>query len=233
MPRLYRQYTATVLKETRCSHCGQVADKYIEYDPVLVLLDLVLLNRQAIRHILYNTAFRHYWKLCVVMVLIEGYVTYCGVQQAHDADPWHGLASPLDSPQLDGERQFYVICVESLVAAAAFLAVTALGCRALGQRVPVQRLAKALVLGSFSVFLWVPALVWTLQDGGPARRWVDAAFIGGYTFLGLTQTVSVLCSAPRPAAALVAALGLGAKAAARNALRALDDASDDGDLAAV
>lgn len=235
VPMLFRRYSATVLKMMSCAHCGQVADKYVEYDPVLVLLDLVLLNRQAIRHILYNTAFRNHWKLCVVMVLIEGYVTYtqtpseaAAAASSSPSDPWRP-----DGPHLDGERLFYVICVESLLASAAFFVASALGCRALGARVAPLRLCKALVLGSFAVFLWVPALIWTQPaqaaqaaqqaDGGePSRRWVDAAFIGGYTFLGLVQTVSVLCAAPRTAAAAVVALGLAAKAASRAALRALD-----------
>ncbi|KAJ1527498.1 hypothetical protein ONE63_007470 [Megalurothrips usitatus] len=217
---LFRRYSATVLKMMSCAHCGQVADKYVEYDPVLVLLDLVLLNRQAIRHILYNTAFRNHWKLCVVMVLIEGYVTYtqtpseaAAAASSPPSDPWRP-----DGPHLDGERLFYVICVESLLASAAFFVASALGCRALGARVAPLRLCKALVLGSFAVFLWVPALIWTQ----PAQAAVDAAFIGGYTFLGLVQTVSVLCAAPRTAAAAVVALGLAAKAASRAALRALD-----------
>jgi hypothetical protein len=34
-----------------------VADKYIEYDPVIIMIDLVLLNEQAYRHILYNSSF--------------------------------------------------------------------------------------------------------------------------------------------------------------------------------
>jgi hypothetical protein len=34
-----------------------VADKYIEYDPVIVMIDLVLLNEQAYRHVLYNSSF--------------------------------------------------------------------------------------------------------------------------------------------------------------------------------
>ncbi|KAK3912116.1 Protein ARV1 [Frankliniella fusca] len=233
VPRLYRRYSPTVLKMVSCARCGRVADKYIEYDPVLVLLDLVLLNREAIRHILYNTAFRSHWKLYVVMVLIEGYVAYCSTAPvvaapaAAPADPWPagGGGPQLDALELHAERLFYVICIESLLASLAFFAASALGCRLLGVSVPARRLAKALVLGSFAVFLWLPALVWRPQ-GDPAawgsRRWVDAAFIDGYTFLGLVQTVSVLCAAPRARAAVVAVLGLGAKAAARSLLRALD-----------
>lgn len=241
VPLLYRSYSSTVLKMMTCGACGQVADKYIEYDPVLVLLDLVLLNRQAIRHILYNTNFESYWKLGVIMALIEGYVTYCSAVEGDQcagpggADGREPALPPpsWDPSQLDGERLFYAICGESALATLAFLAVAALGCRALGARVPLLLLAKALVLGSFAVFLWLPARIWTrasaaepTQSSEPAeqaaRCWVDAALVGGYTFLGLTQTLSVLCVAPRPAAALVAGLALGAKAAARGALRGLD-----------
>ena len=38
--------------------CHSLADKYIEYDPVIVMIDLVLLNEQAYRHVLYNSPFQ-------------------------------------------------------------------------------------------------------------------------------------------------------------------------------
>nr|CAD7443811.1 unnamed protein product [Timema bartmani] len=38
--------------------CQQIADKYLEYDPVNIIIDLVLLNEQAYRHILYNYNFQ-------------------------------------------------------------------------------------------------------------------------------------------------------------------------------
>lgn len=33
-------------------------DKYIEYDPVIVMIDLVLMSKEAQRHVLYNTEFK-------------------------------------------------------------------------------------------------------------------------------------------------------------------------------
>jgi hypothetical protein len=53
-----------VIKRELCllqSECHQVADKYIEYDPVIVMIDLVLLNEQAYRHVLYNSPFKVSW----------------------------------------------------------------------------------------------------------------------------------------------------------------------------
>lgn len=34
--------------------CGQYADKYVEMEMVLVILDLILFRKQAYRHILFN-----------------------------------------------------------------------------------------------------------------------------------------------------------------------------------
>lgn len=35
-----------------------MVDKYIEYDPVIVMIDLVLMSKEAQRHIIYNTEFK-------------------------------------------------------------------------------------------------------------------------------------------------------------------------------
>ena len=39
---------------TRCSQCGQVADKYIECELLLVLLDVFLHRKPAFRHLMFN-----------------------------------------------------------------------------------------------------------------------------------------------------------------------------------
>lgn len=38
--------------------CKGVVDKYIEYDPVIVMIDLVLMSKEAQRHVIYNTEFK-------------------------------------------------------------------------------------------------------------------------------------------------------------------------------
>jgi hypothetical protein len=38
----------------KCTACGEVADKYVEYESALVVIDLVLLKRAAFRHIMFN-----------------------------------------------------------------------------------------------------------------------------------------------------------------------------------
>ncbi|KAL4704698.1 hypothetical protein ACJJTC_011482 [Scirpophaga incertulas] len=72
-PALYKTYGPTVLKLTKCVKCKGVVDKYIEYDPVIVIIDLVLLTKEAQRHILYNTEFKSFWKLFIILIMLETY----------------------------------------------------------------------------------------------------------------------------------------------------------------
>lgn len=51
---LYFKYKSEYIKLTICSKCGRVADKYIEYDNVILFLDILLLKAQAYRHLTYN-----------------------------------------------------------------------------------------------------------------------------------------------------------------------------------
>ncbi len=42
---------SNILRLLDCAACGQTADKYVEYDGALVLIDLVLQSRQAYRSV--------------------------------------------------------------------------------------------------------------------------------------------------------------------------------------
>ncbi|XP_064073877.1 protein ARV1 [Vanessa tameamea] len=70
---LYKTYGPSVLKLTKCDSCKGVIDKYIEYDPVIVMIDLVLMSKEAQRHIIYNTEFKSYWKLFIILIMLETY----------------------------------------------------------------------------------------------------------------------------------------------------------------
>ncbi|KAG8237510.1 hypothetical protein J437_LFUL019357 [Ladona fulva] len=78
---LYKEYSPSVLKMSRCDKCHQIADKYIEYDPVIVIIDLVLLNRQAYQHIIYNTTFKNHWKLAIILLLVESYYNWSSLNE--------------------------------------------------------------------------------------------------------------------------------------------------------
>jgi hypothetical protein len=48
---------SNILKLMSCLACGKVADKYIECDGPLLLIDLVLQSREAYRHVLFNGGY--------------------------------------------------------------------------------------------------------------------------------------------------------------------------------
>lgn len=55
---LYSEFKSKYIKLTTCPRCGKLADKYIEFDYVIVFLDILLLRPQAYRHLAYNLVHR-------------------------------------------------------------------------------------------------------------------------------------------------------------------------------
>lgn len=54
MDSLYVEYSEESLRLVRCQHCGRVADKYIEFELLLVLIDIILHRKSAYRHLMIN-----------------------------------------------------------------------------------------------------------------------------------------------------------------------------------
>ncbi|PHJ25514.1 hypothetical protein CSUI_000631 [Cystoisospora suis] len=56
LPCTYREYPRGSLniRLQRCEGCGCIADKYIEYELLLIIIDLLLHKKQAYRHVLFN-----------------------------------------------------------------------------------------------------------------------------------------------------------------------------------
>ncbi|GJP85879.1 hypothetical protein CLOP_g15979 [Closterium sp. NIES-67] len=52
--QLYRVHSPGSIEVLKCGACGAVADPYVECDPLLVLLDVLLLKPQAHRHVVHN-----------------------------------------------------------------------------------------------------------------------------------------------------------------------------------
>lgn len=53
---LFSKFQSNYIKLTICPKCGKVVDKYIEYDNVILFIDILLLKPQAYRHLAYNVA---------------------------------------------------------------------------------------------------------------------------------------------------------------------------------
>lgn len=73
---LYKKYSLSVIKMRNCEHCHEIADKYIEFEPIIIAIDLALLSRPAYRHVLFNTSFKLHWKLNLVVLLLDAYIVW-------------------------------------------------------------------------------------------------------------------------------------------------------------
>ncbi|XP_077366818.1 protein ARV1 isoform X1 [Festucalex cinctus] len=98
---LHRDYTNGILKITLCSSCQKPVDKYIEYDPVIILIDAILCKTQAFRHILFNTSLDIHWKLCVFCLLCEAYLRWSLGHGSESSD------DPADIIRYTKEWEFY------------------------------------------------------------------------------------------------------------------------------
>ncbi|XP_043273702.1 protein ARV1 [Venturia canescens] len=195
---LYRRYSPSVLKVLKCTKCGSLADKYIEYDPVIVLVDLVLLEKPAYRHLLYNSGFQAYWKLMVVLLLSESF----RVWSTYDRENEGGSVAHLDRLKndiFDGERSFYILLAQTGLSLGAFVCAVTIGTEIrwmiLNRRphkYKASDLVRALTVGGCAKLLGLLGLVWEHVAHDP-----HYALIHGYTMLCLLTAYSVVCESGR------------------------------------
>lgn len=60
---LYSEFKNNYIILTRCNQCNKIADKYIEYDNVVLFVDVLLLKKQAYRHVVYNITEMELYKI--------------------------------------------------------------------------------------------------------------------------------------------------------------------------
>ncbi|CAK9319250.1 unnamed protein product [Citrullus colocynthis] len=80
MNQLFVLYSPGNMHLMKCDNCKSVADEYIEFEVMIVLIDLILHKRQAYRHLLYNLLDRNrlsrqdlMWKFGLGFLLLDAY----------------------------------------------------------------------------------------------------------------------------------------------------------------
>lgn len=181
-----------------------MADRYIEYDPVIVLVDLVLLAKPAYRHLLYNSDFKSYWKLLIVLILGESFrkwssydnefrlansnSSFIDSTNLSSLDPMFEIFGKNGSDFIfQGERTFYFLLVHTTLTIAAFIGTVVLVTELrwiLWSRKPLRYksldLVKGLIIGGSATLLGLLSIVWQHIAPGPHQ-----ILIYGYTVLSL------------------------------------------------
>ncbi|KAM6964905.1 protein ARV1 [Aplochiton taeniatus] len=155
---LYRDYTNGILKITICKSCQKPVDKYIEYDPAIILIDAILCKTQAFRHILFNTSLNIHWKLCVFCLLCEAYLRWSQLQGSGSS------SDPADMIRYTREWDFYGMFALAALELSVFCGgvLLFLWVVAGGARPPLgfTLLLRALLLSSYGKVLLIPAVIW-------------------------------------------------------------------------
>ncbi|KAG7263192.1 hypothetical protein CRUP_020496, partial [Coryphaenoides rupestris] len=156
---LHRDYSNGILKITICESCLKPVDKYIEYDPVIILIDAILCKTQAFRHILFNTSLNIHWKLCVFCLLCEAYLRWSVLHQGSEQS-----SDPADIVRYTKEWDFYgMFGLAALGKAEAPQALRLCIVRLLGVGAPwpdPRELLRALLLSCYGKVLLIPAVIW-------------------------------------------------------------------------
>lgn len=202
LEELYRRYCPSVLKLLKCESCGQIADKYIEYDPVIILLDLLLIEKRAYRHLLYNSNVKSYWKLLIVLWLAESFRTFSDCNENINAE------SIFLNPKLQANCSLYVILLRTGLKMASFL-LAVLGCTEAKyyffkrpECYTKSNLVKALIIGAFGESLGFFTIVWK----NVAR--LHYLLIEVYTLLCLLTAYSVVCNSGKLESLLLLGIGV-------------------------
>ncbi|KAM4772279.1 protein ARV1 [Rhinophrynus dorsalis] len=156
---LYRDYKHGVLKITICKSCQKPVDKYIEYDPVIILLNAMLCKAQAYRHVLFNTTINIHGKLCIFCLLCEAYTRWLQLPGSSNfTDPGDIIRY---AKEWDFYRLFGIAALEqSAFLAGIFIALFLARPKTLQSRSDFVLLLKALLLSSYGKLLLIPAVIW-------------------------------------------------------------------------
>uniref|UniRef100_A0A0B7AB26 Protein ARV n=1 Tax=Arion vulgaris TaxID=1028688 RepID=A0A0B7AB26_9EUPU len=185
--KLYQEYKTGTIKMSHCEFCKEIADKYIEYDPVIIFLDALLLQRQAYRHILINTKFDSHWKLALLLCMCDAFIKLviqrtALASQNSDSEPFNYVFIGLEL-----YLNFIVAATELIMLLVSVLTTDAL--KNLWQHrnlksMSTHQITKAVIIANMWHILAIPALLWG-QVYSNLYLWLSHGFVCISTFQAL------------------------------------------------
>ncbi|XP_018120684.1 protein ARV1 isoform X2 [Xenopus laevis] len=144
---------------TNTKSCQKPVDKYIEYDPVIILINAMLCKAQAYRHVLFNTSINIHGKLCIFCLLCEAYTRWLQLPGSSN------ITDPEDIIRYAKEWDFYrLFGIAALEQTAYLTGVFIVLClarpKSLHSYSDFALLLKALLLSNYGKLLLIPAVIW-------------------------------------------------------------------------
>ncbi|XP_054759718.2 protein ARV1-like [Lytechinus pictus] len=190
---LYHDYGNGIIKISHCEKCKQVVDKYVEFDPVIVLIDALLFKPQAYRHVLFNKDITFHWRLCIVCLLCDAYMKW-----AHKSDaPSEEESKPFlhYALQWDFYAMFTIAGLELLAFIAGVVGICVLHAAFSDTwehwKGRSSLLVKALLLSSTGKLLVIPVVIW-----GETHIYTTLLLTRLFMTVASTQAITVILDCP-------------------------------------
>lgn len=154
VPDLYKDFGQGAIRLTDCSHCGKVADPYVEVDALYLFLEVFLQKESVYRHILFNSESYvlsrsrfSVFRLLIGLVIFDAYARWASV----DAET---PVSDTDVPYF-----FFSMLACSATSLSAYLGtLTWLGSRLYGQR--PRPVFHGILVSMFGILFNLLLLTW-------------------------------------------------------------------------
>ncbi|CRK95112.1 CLUMA_CG008590, isoform A, partial [Clunio marinus] len=183
LKELYKTYSPTIQKLAECERCKNIADNYIEFESLVIIIDLILLSTHAQRHVLYNTSCKNLYKILMVITLLE---SYCLWMEIYDKKV--GLSEPNRDP-LYLEKGFYLSTTQIILSNFSFFMIIRLltSCSSnehFRNRSLTMDLFRGFMLASIAKFFFLPIIIWRDNISGISSA-VHMVLIIGYFLISL------------------------------------------------
>lgn len=162
---LYTTYSPTNIRTTACPNCNKFADKYIEHDAVIIVIDLLLLKPQAYRHMVFNvlspdnesdSLHPQTKRMWLLITLFDVYLTWAWAEKSSYPTPTNEYV--LSLPVLYQYFMFLLYC--ALDTAVVHLTLRTFAQKWLGWSRP-NTLSTAVLLSSSSKLFPILMLIWS------------------------------------------------------------------------
>lgn len=187
--RLYRYYSKDIIQLEHCAECKELVDKYIEFDPVIICLDALLLKREAFQHVLSNNLTQAQWKLTSILLLFDAYTKLVHQRQSGDQSqrplPKNVLYSAFE---WDLYFNYFLAFSELLVCVVVILAAFMIARKVspIPDNLSPREVARGILLSNFGKILVIPAVLWGYNE---MYVWLTAIFVCASN----VQALRVMC----------------------------------------
>jgi len=162
-----------ILKLMPCTACStDVADKYVEVDGALLLIDLALQSKQAYRHVLLNRvdASLVVAKMSLLTVICDGYIAWAAS---------HGHQGEF----FEQEYEFYITCSKAITALIGFLSTVVIVNILAAKSFRLNTLILGLMLAYSSRFFNLMSLLWSGPWQHPSANEPEATATSSLTVM--------------------------------------------------